>query len=38
MALLAGWLAERDLPLTDLRAGAQRLEDVFRRLLSEVER
>lgn len=35
MALLSGWLADHDLPLTDLRAGAQRLEDVFRRLVSE---
>lgn len=38
LALLAGWLASRDLPLTDLRAGAQRLEDVFRRLLAEAGR
>jgi hypothetical protein len=29
---LTTWLTERDLPLADLRAGAQRLEDVFRRL------
>jgi ABC-2 type transport system ATP-binding protein len=29
---LTGWLTDHDLPLTDLRAGAQRLEDVFRRL------
>jgi ABC-2 type transport system ATP-binding protein len=29
---LTAWLGERGLPLTDLRAGAQRLEDVFRRL------
>ena len=29
---LTGWLAEQRLPLIDLRAGAQRLEDVFRRL------
>jgi len=29
---LAGWLDEHGHPLTDLRAGAQRLEDVFRRL------
>ncbi|MBI5090274.1 MAG: ABC transporter ATP-binding protein [Actinobacteria bacterium] len=29
---LSTWLAEQQLPLTDLRAGAQRLEDVFRRL------
>lgn len=38
MALLSGWLADRDLPLTDLRAGAQRLEDVFRRLVAEEPR
>lgn len=32
MAALAGWLGEQGHPLHDLRAGAQRLEDVFRRL------
>ncbi len=32
VADLAAWLAERDLPLTDLRAGRERLEDVFLRL------
>ena len=32
VAELAVWLAERDLPLGDLRAGRQRLEDVFLRL------
>ena len=32
IALLTGWLAERDLPLLDLRAGRQRLEDVFLRM------
>ncbi len=32
IAALTGWLAERDLPLGDLRAGRQRLEDVFLRL------
>jgi ABC-2 type transport system ATP-binding protein len=32
MAQLGGWLAEGGHPLHDLRAGAQRLEDVFRRL------
>ena len=31
VATLTGWLAERDLPLADLRAGRQRLEDVFLR-------
>jgi ABC-2 type transport system ATP-binding protein len=34
---LSTWLAERQLPLTDLRAGAQRLEDVFRRLTAPPE-
>lgn len=34
IAALAGWLAERDLPLADLRAG-DRLEDVFLRLTGE---
>jgi ABC-2 type transport system ATP-binding protein len=32
VATLTAWLAERDLPLADLRAGRQRLEDVFLRL------
>jgi len=32
VAALTGWLAERDLQLGDLRAGRQRLEDVFLRL------
>jgi ABC-2 type transport system ATP-binding protein len=32
VADLAAWLAERDLPLSDLRAGRQRLEEVFLRL------
>jgi len=32
MASLAGWLGEHGHPLHDVRAGAQRLEDVFRRL------
>jgi ABC-2 type transport system ATP-binding protein len=32
VARLTAWLAERDLPLGDLRAGRQRLEDVFLRL------
>jgi len=35
VAALTGWLAERDLPLADLRAGRQRLEDVFLRLTSD---
>lgn len=29
IAAITSWLAERDLPLADLRAGRQRLEDVF---------
>ena len=32
VAALTAWLAEHDLPLLDLRAGRQRLEDVFLRL------
>ena len=32
VAALAAWLAERDLPLGDIRAGRQKLEDVFLRL------
>ena len=32
IAALTGWLAERDLPLADLRAGRQTLEDVFVRM------
>jgi hypothetical protein len=32
MAELAGWLADQGHPLDDVRGGAQRLEDVFRRL------
>ncbi|MPY92270.1 MAG: ATP-binding cassette domain-containing protein [Acidimicrobiia bacterium] len=35
VAALAGWLAERDVHLGDLRAGRQRLEDVFLRLTGE---
>jgi len=35
VAALTAWLAERDLPLADLRAGRQRLEDVFLRLTAE---
>lgn len=37
IAALTTWLAERDLPLADLRAGRQRLEDVFMRLTSGEE-
>ena len=36
VAALTAWLAERDLPLGDLRAGRQRLEDVFLRLTGPV--
>ena len=32
VAAITGWLAEHDLPLADLRAERQRLDDVFRRL------
>jgi ABC-2 type transport system ATP-binding protein len=32
VASLTAWLAEHDLPLADLRAGRQTLEDVFLRL------
>ena len=35
VATLTAWLAEQNLPLADLRAGRQRLEDVFLRLTSE---
>jgi ABC-2 type transport system ATP-binding protein len=35
VAALTAWLAERDLPLGDLRAGRQRLEDVFLRLTGD---
>ncbi len=35
MAQLTAWLAEHGHPLTDLRAGSQRLEDVFRRLTAD---
>jgi ABC-2 type transport system ATP-binding protein len=35
VAALTAWLAERDLPLADLRAGRQTLEDVFLRLTAE---
>jgi len=35
VAALTAWLAERDLPLGDLRAGRQRLEDVFLRLVAD---
>jgi len=35
VALVTAWLAEHDLPLADLRAGRQSLEDVFLRLTGE---
>ncbi len=35
VAALTAWLAEHDLPLADLRAGRQRLEDVFLRLVAD---
>ncbi len=35
VAELTAWLAAHDLPLRDLRAGRQRLEDVFLRLVAE---
>jgi ABC-2 type transport system ATP-binding protein len=38
VASLTAWLAEHDLPLTDLRAARQRLEDVFLRLVADADR
>jgi ABC-2 type transport system ATP-binding protein len=35
VAAVTAWLAEQDLPLADLRAGRQRLEDVFLRLTGD---
>lgn len=35
IAAITAWLAQRDLPLADLRAGRERLEDVFLRLTGE---
>src|SRR5690606_10717772 len=37
VAAITAWLAEHDLPLADLRAGRQRLEDVYLRLTAERE-
>lgn len=37
VAALTAWLAAEDLPLADLRAGRQRLEDVFLRLVQDPE-
>ena len=36
VAAITAWLAEHDLPLADLRAGRERLEDVFLRLTTGV--
>jgi ABC-2 type transport system ATP-binding protein len=36
VAAITAWLADRDLPLADLRAGRERLEDVFLRLTTGV--
>ena len=38
IATIAGWLAERDVPLADLRASRETLEDVFLRLTSDSDR
>ena len=38
IATIAGWLAERDVPLADLRASRETLEDVFLRLTAETDR
>ena len=35
VAAITAWLAEHDLPLADLRAGRQRLEDVYLRLTAD---
>jgi ABC-2 type transport system ATP-binding protein len=35
LALITAWLAERDLALGSLRAGRERLEDLFLRLVSD---
>ena len=37
VAAVTSWLAEHDVPLGDLRAGRQRLDDVFRRLTTDAE-
>jgi ABC-2 type transport system ATP-binding protein len=37
VASITGWLAERDLALADLRAGRQRLEDVFLKLTGQAD-
>ena len=38
IATIAGWLAERDVPLADLRASRETLEDVFLRLTGDSDR
>ncbi|MFI5043301.1 MAG: ABC transporter ATP-binding protein [Acidimicrobiales bacterium] len=38
VAAVTAWLAERDLPLADQRAGRQRLDDVLRRLTARTDR
>jgi ABC-2 type transport system ATP-binding protein len=38
IATIAGWLAERDVPLADLRASRETLEDVFLRLTGDPDR
>ena len=37
VAALTAWLAEHDEPVNDIRAGQQRLEDVFLRLTGNAE-
>ena len=37
LALLAGWMEDRDLPLTELRAGRRSLEEVYLRVTKEKE-
>jgi ABC-2 type transport system ATP-binding protein len=37
VAAITAWLADHDLPLADLRAGRQRLEDVYLRLTGAAE-
>lgn len=38
VAAITAWLAESDLPIADLRAGRQRLEDVFLRLTADASK
>ncbi len=37
LALLAGWMNERDLPLTELRAGGHSLEEIYLRVTQDVQ-